>query len=106
MKCQIWFCQKSPERAVDPPFLGLLQIAARVAEELVLLAEHFARAELAQARRHGRVLLDVDRQVQEGLVPRRDGLTRQTSRLTGENALEQSVDEGADELVVRRITGG
>ena len=54
------------------PLLGLLQPAAAVAEELVPLAEHLARAELAEARGDGRVLLDVDREVEEGLVARGD----------------------------------
>ena len=73
------------------PFLGLLEVATRIAEELVLLAEHLARAELAQARGHARVLLDVDREVQEALVPRRDRLARQAPRLARQHAFEQPV---------------
>lgn len=48
--------------------LGLLQAAARVAVELVALAERLGRRELAKAGRDGRVLLNVDREVKEGLI--------------------------------------
>jgi hypothetical protein len=39
---------------------GFLEATARVAEKLVPLAEHLARAELPEAGGDGRVLLDVD----------------------------------------------
>ena len=52
------------------PLLGFLQATASITRELVALAQHLGGAELAQARRDRRVLLDVDRQVEECLVPR------------------------------------
>ena len=50
------------------PLFSFLKITAPIAEELVLLTQHLAGAELAQASRHGRVLLDIDREVEERLV--------------------------------------
>ena len=55
-------------RRASVPFLGLLEAAAAVAEELVPLAQHLACAELAEAGGDARVLLDVDGEVEEGLV--------------------------------------
>lgn len=57
--------------AWNAPFLRLLQPAAPVARELVPLAQHLRSAELAQAGRDRRVLLDIDREIEERLVPRR-----------------------------------
>lgn len=45
------------------PLLGFLKITATVTEELVLLTQHLASAELTEASGDGRVLLDVDREV-------------------------------------------
>lgn len=73
--------------------LSLLEIAACVAEEFVPLAEHLTRAELAETRGDARVLLDIDREVEEGFVPGRDGLARQTPRFARQDALEELVDE-------------
>ena len=50
------------------PFLGLLQSATTVAEELIPLTQHLAGAELAQACGHTRVLLDVNREIEERFV--------------------------------------
>lgn len=43
------------------PFLCLLQIATDIAEELVLLTEHLAGAELAQTCRNTGILLNIYR---------------------------------------------
>ena len=45
------------------PLFGFLKITTPVTEELVLLTQHFTGAKLAEASCHGRVLLDVDREV-------------------------------------------
>ena len=50
------------------PFLSFLQVAARVAEELVLLAEHLASTELPKTRSYAGVLLDIYRQIEETFV--------------------------------------
>ena len=55
-------------RRAGVPFFCLLETAAAVAEELIPLAEHFACAELAEAGGHARVLLNVDGEVEKGLV--------------------------------------
>lgn len=54
---------------VNGPLLRLLQSATRITVKFVLLAEHFARRKLPQTSSDGRVLLNVDGQVQEQLVP-------------------------------------
>ena len=51
------------------PLLRLLQSATRITVELVLLAKHFTGGELSQTGSDGGVLLDVDGQIQEQLVP-------------------------------------
>ena len=48
---------------------GLLEPAACVAEKFVPLAKHLACAKLSEARGDRRVLLNVDREVKERLVP-------------------------------------
>ena len=45
------------------PLLSFLKITATVTEEFVLLTQHLASAELTEASRDGRILLDVDREV-------------------------------------------
>ena len=52
----------------DSPLLRLLKPTTRVTEKLVLLTQHLASRELSQARGHGRVLFDIDGQVEEGFV--------------------------------------
>ena len=54
--------------------LALLQRAARVAKELVVAAQRLRRREVAHAGRDGRVLLDLEREVEEPLVARRERL--------------------------------
>lgn len=55
----------------NEPLLSLLQPTARIAVELVPLTERFRSRELTQTSGDGRVLLDIDRQVEEGFVSRR-----------------------------------
>ena len=72
---------------------SFLKITAPVAEKLVLLAQHFAGAELTQASGDGRVLLDVDGKVKEGLVSGRNGFARQTAGFACQDTLEEPVDD-------------
>lgn len=60
------------KRKGDLPLLGLLQPATLVARELVLLTQHLARTELAKTGRDGGVGFDIDREVEESFVARRD----------------------------------
>ena len=83
----------NPGEGACLPLLRLLKVAARVTEEFILLTEHLAGAELSKTRGHGRVLLNVDREVDERLVTRGHSLASQTARLAREDALEQSVDD-------------
>jgi hypothetical protein len=53
----------------NEPLLGLLQVAASIAEEFVPLTEHLAGAELTQASSDTGILLDINREIQEGFVP-------------------------------------
>ena len=70
------------------PFLSLLQAAAGVAKELVLLTKHLARTKLTQTCRNTRVLLDVDGQVEEGLVAGCDGFASEAPRFGREDPLK------------------
>ena len=56
----------------DEPLFGFLQSATLVAGELVPMTEHLARAELTEAGGDGRVGLDIDRQIEESFISRRD----------------------------------
>jgi hypothetical protein len=47
------------------PLLGFLETAARVAEKLVLLAQHFTGGETAETGRDRGVLFNIDGQVEE-----------------------------------------
>jgi hypothetical protein len=75
------------------PLFSFLKITATIAEKLVLLTQHLAGAELTQASRHGRVLLDVDREVKERLVSGGNGFACQTSGFARQNALKEPVHD-------------
>lgn len=66
------FCVGESKVGNHSPLLGLLIITTGVAEEFITLTKHLACAELTQAGSHARMLLNIDREVQEGLVPSGD----------------------------------
>mmetsp|Transcript_14579 Transcript_14579/g.29158 ORF Transcript_14579/g.29158 Transcript_14579/m.29158 type:complete len:265 (+) Transcript_14579:122-916(+) len=68
--------------------VSLLERAAVVAVELVVLVQRLDPAEVTEAGGDGGVLFDFERQVQKRLVPTGDGLAVEASRLVRQRALE------------------
>lgn len=85
--------RQHPRRPQDPQaLLRLLQAAAFVAKELVVLAQRLGGGEIAQTRRQRGVLLNVEGEVEEELFAARHGFAAQAFCFVGEGSFEYIVD--------------